>query len=178
MGDYGLYKNSEGYADPTAYEAIRGMAKPGEIWLYKGREVLIIKNQGGYSNVLQLGEYKAGKMCVAGKWYAQPGMISYAFNDLLTERVETLTADDCNEILQEVADALELRLVSEKETGSIAAAVDDRTKANFEKWAKEAHPVVLPVEVDPEKEALKAKCEMLQSMYNDLLGKVIAKVGA
>ena len=43
MADYGLHKNSEGYADPTAYEAIRGMAKPGEVWKYKGREVLIVK---------------------------------------------------------------------------------------------------------------------------------------
>lgn len=47
MADYGLYRNGEGYSDPTAAEAIMGMAKPGEIWEYKGREVLIVKNQGG-----------------------------------------------------------------------------------------------------------------------------------
>ena len=31
--------------------------------------------------------------------------------------------------------------------------------------------------VDEEKEALRAKAELLQNMYNDLLGKVIAKLG-
>lgn len=178
MAEHGAYKNSEGYADPTAYEAIRGMAKPGEIWRYKNRDVLIIKNQGNYSNILQLGTYKKGSMCIAGKWYAQPGMISYAFNDLLAERIETLSVDDCNEILKEVADALELRFAQEEKTRELAAAVDERTLANLKRFKAEAKPVILPVEVDPEKEALKAKVEMLQSMYNDLLASVIAKVGA
>jgi hypothetical protein len=178
MADYGLHKNSEGYADPTAYEAIRGMAKPGEIWTYKERKCLIIKNQGSYSNLLQLGSYKKGSVCVAGKLYAQPGMLSYAFNDLLTERVETLSGEEFNEILKEVADALELRFAHEVETGELVAAVNERTKEKFKQWAAKAEHVVLPVEVDPEKEALKAKVEMLQSMYNDLLAKVIEKVGA
>lgn len=48
MADFGAYKNGEGYADPTAYEAVRGMAKAGEIWTYKDKEVLIVRNQGTY----------------------------------------------------------------------------------------------------------------------------------
>ena len=177
MAEYGAYKNSEGYADPTAYEAIRGMAKPGEIWTYKEREVLIIKNQGSYCNILQLGSYKKDSVEVAGR-YAQPGMLSYAFNDLLTECVQKLTNEEFETICDEVAEALELRIIQEGETAGIAAAIDERTKANFDKWAAEAKPMVLPVEVDPEKEALRAKADLLQNMYNDLLGKVIAKVGA
>lgn len=172
MAEYGLYKNSEGYADPTAYEAIRGMAKPGEIWMYKDREVLIVKNQGSYSNILQLGAYKKSSVEVAGR-YAQPGMLSYAFNDLLAERVETLPDVDFAEILQEVADALGMQTV-----GGIAAANDESTKVDIERLLAREKPVILPVEIDPEKEALKAQVEMLQNMYNDLLGKVIAKVGA
>lgn len=52
MADFGAYKNGEGYADPTAYEAVRGMAKLGEIWTYKDKEVLIVRNQGTYCNIL------------------------------------------------------------------------------------------------------------------------------
>lgn len=173
MGDFGLYKNSEGYADPTAYEAIRGMAKPGEIWEYKGQVVLIVKNQGTYCNILQLGEYKKGSMCIAGKWYTQPGMLSYAFNDLLTKRVETLTADDCNEILQEVADTLELRVVQNWDN---AAGLQQRLFVPLEA-EKEKIEFIDPAK-DAEIAAIKAQNEMLRNMYNDLLGKVIAKVGA
>lgn len=174
MGDFGPYKNAEGYADPTAYEAIRGMAKPGEIWLYKEREVLIVKNQGNYSNILQLGKYKKGCTDVAGR-YAQPGMLSYAFNDLLTDCVDKLTDEEFAAIFEEVAGALQMRLIHGEENGVVA---EERAKENFKKWMAETKPAVFPVEVDPEKEALKAKVEMLQSMYNDLLGKVIEKVGA
>lgn len=171
MAEYGLYKNSEGYVDPTAYEAIRGMAKPGEIWTYKEREVLIVKNQGGYSNILQLGIYKKGCVDVAGR-YAQPGMLSYAFNDLLTAKVEAVTDEEFAAIQEEVAEALGLT----NEPKGIVAAMDERNKENFERWLKEAPVTVL--EADPEKEALRAKVVLLQNMYNDLLGKVIAKVGA
>lgn len=60
MANYGLKKNSEGYADPTAYAAIMGAAKPGEIWSYRGRECLIVKNQGKYSNIIQLSKIGGG----------------------------------------------------------------------------------------------------------------------
>lgn len=172
MAEYGLYKNSEGYADPTAYEAIRGMAKPGEIWVYKDREILIVKNQGSYCNVLQLGSYKKGCIDINGR-YAQPGMISYAFNNLLTERVETLSDDKINTILQEVADALELRVTKNWDN---AAGLQQRLFVPLEA-EKEKIEFIDPAK-DAEIAALKATNEMLQSMYNDLLAKVIAKVGA
>lgn len=168
MAEYGLNKNSEGYADPTACEAIRGMAKPGEIWTYKERECLIIKNQGSYSNILQLGAYKKGSIEVAGR-YAQPGMLSYAFNDLLTECVEKITDAEFSAIREEVADALDIYETA-KHYG------DEAISAEIENLKRTA--VIMPVEVDPEKEALKAKVDLLQNMYNDLLGKVIDKVGA
>lgn len=176
MADYGLHKNSEGYADPTAYEAIRGMAKPGEVWKYKGREVLIVKNQGSYSNILQLGDYKKGSVCVGGRLYAQPGMLSYAFNDLLTERVETLAADDFNEIVQEVADALELRLVHEEDK-TVGQSIADGLRKGFDGVRQLGFSAENEI-LKTENTFLKAQNVMLQNMYNELLAKVIAKVGA
>lgn len=160
MAEYGAYKNSEGYADPTAYDAIRGMAKPGEIWKYKEREILIIKNQGSYCNILQLGSYKKGSIEVAGR-YAQAGMISYAFNDLLSECVEKLTDADFASICEDVSEALGM-------------AVADNREAVFR--ADGDGFIALAPKHDSEKEALKAQNDLLQKMYNDLLGKVIAKV--
>lgn len=166
MAEYGAYKNSEGYADPTAYEAIRGMAKPGEIWTYKEREVLIIKNQGSFCNILQLGSYKKGCVEVAGR-YAQPGMLSYAFSDLLSECVEKLTDADFASICEDVAEALDLQFTPGCENAS-----------NEENTAKREVKIMLHSNADPEREALKAQNDLLQKMYNDLLGKVIAKIGA
>lgn len=173
MGDFGAYRNSEGYADPTAYEAVCGMAKPGEIWTYKEREVLIVKNQGTYCNILQLGAFKKGCIEVAGR-YANPGMLSYAFNDLLTECVQKLTSEEFEAICEDVADALEIDI---KTYENFSKTVGPENNEQAMAALREATAIQL-IEVDPEKEALRAKVELLQNMYNDLLGKVIAKVCA
>lgn len=147
MAEYGLFRNCEGYADPTAYEAILGMAKPGEIWQYKDKEVLIVRNQGSYSNVLQLGRYKEGSVEIAGR-YALPGMLSYVFNTLLIECVEKLTEEETNEVLKEVAAAMGMQF--------------------------EVEPVT--VNFDAEKVALAAKADTLRSMYSELVDKIAAKL--
>ena len=102
MADYGLNRNSEGYSDPTAAEAIKSMAKPGEIYGYKGREVLVVKNQGGYCNILTL-SYDPGKdknsIEVAGR-YTTPGKLSYAFSDKLGAMVERITKDEYDFVLK------------------------------------------------------------------------------
>lgn len=164
MADFGAYKNGEGYADPTAYEAVRGMAKPGEIWSYKDKEVLIVRNQGTYCNILQLGPFKKGSVDVAGR-YANPGMLSYAFNDMLTECVWKVSNEEFEAICDEIAEALNLG----KSHGERTQTFDDPVS-----YAR--HGTVTS-KVDKEKEALRAKAELLQNMYNDLLGKVIAKLG-
>ena len=148
------------------------MAKPGEIWTYKEREVLIVKNQGTYCNILQLGTFKKDCIEVAGR-YANPGMLSYAFNDLLTECVHKLTTAEFEAICEDVADALEIDL---KTYESFSKTVGHENNEQVTAALREAK-VMQIIDVDPEKEALRAKVELLQNMYNDLLGKVIAKVG-
>lgn len=157
MADYGLNKNSEGYSDPTAAEAIKGMAKPGEIWKYKGREVLIIKNQGVYSNILTLSDHtRNGKneeksIEVAGR-YTEPGMLSYAFNSNLGAFVERITKDEYDFVLKEVYIAL----------------------AFFHK----SDPVAdVRPDYEAENKALKKKNSMLRAMYDDLLTKFLDRFG-
>lgn len=173
MAEYGLHKNSEGYADPTAYEAIRGMAKPGEIWIYKERECLIINNQGSYSNILQLGSYKKGSIEISGR-YAQPGMISYAFNDLLTECVEKITDAEFSAIREEVAEAMGMlqRFGEEKEDAS-GSCVDTCLAP---KQIDELKTIIRGKE--DENQRLRGQKELLQNLYTDLLNTVVARVGA
>lgn len=166
MQDYGLYRNSEGYSDPTAAEAIKGMAKPGEIWKYKGREVLIVKNQGAYSNILTLstilGKDKTA-IEVAGR-YTTPGKLNYAFNERLGAMVERITPEELKAVLMAIEDSLHLDIYAE-----------------FKPPVKEATVPFVETAVnkdfEAENKALKKKYSLLRSMYDDLLDKFIENFG-
>lgn len=160
MQDYGLYRNGEGYSDPTAAEAIKGMAKPGEIWKYKGREVLIVKNQGVYSNILTISA-APGKdpttIEVAGR-YTTPGKLNYAFNNLLGAMVERITDGEMKEVL-----------------AAIEASLSIRTEQPIEeKFAR----IVKDTEyesVKTENRKLKKRFEVLRCMYDELLNRFLNK---
>ena len=177
MGDYGLYKNGEDYADPTAAEAIKGMAKPGEIWLYKDREVLIVKNQGTYCNILQLSvKYKRDSVAVAEYW-AQPGMLSYAFNDLLGECIGKLEAEEYNTVVEELAEVLQMPLIPQlvepqREENSGVCADTSWINELVEKQK------ITIREKEDEAQRLRGQVELMKNLYNELLSKVIDKVGA
>lgn len=160
MQDYGLYRNSEGYSDPTAAEAIKGMAKPGEIWKYKGREVLIVKNQGVYSNILTIST-APGKdpttIEVAGR-YTTPGKLNYAFNDRLGAMVERITDGELKEVVSAIEDSLSIRTelpIEEK---------FDRLKESME-----------CANVKTENRRLKKRLEVLRGMYDELLNRFLNK---
>lgn len=188
MAEYGLRKNAEGYSDPTAYEAIKGAAKPGEIWIYKGRECLIIKNHGSYCNILQLGTYKKNSIEVAGQ-YAQPGMISYAFNDLLSEYVNRITTDEFADVLDEMEYTLGLTFI--KEADSMANPIPDPAASReVEKMKHELDEMRVRIKeadsmaheyADRYKEARAAseqyriQLEMLKDMYSDLMEKFLQR---
>ena len=160
MAEYGLYRNSEGYADPTAAEAIKGMAKPGEIWQYKGREVLIVKNQGGYSNILTLSP-APGKdkttIEVAGR-YTTPGKLNYAFNNLLGAMVERIPDGELKEVL-----------------AAIEASLSIRTEQPIEEKFDRLKESVECASLKTENRKLKKRLEVLRGMYDELLNRFLNK---
>lgn len=168
MAEYGLHKNSEGYADPTAAEAIKGRAKPGEIYEYKGREVLIVKNQGGYSNILSLSDHirnsknEKESIEVAGR-YTEPGMLSYAFNSNLGAFVERVSDIEFKCILSEIEASFNLCFYSnvqpEKETYELKVAMDRLNLA------------------EAENKSLKKKLSLIRGMYDELLNRFIDRFG-
>lgn len=163
MPEYGLYKNSEGYADPTYADAIKGMAKAGEIWLYKDREVLIVKNQGTYCNILQLSnKWKPNSIAVA-EFYAQPGMLSYAFNDLLGECVDKLTDDEFRLVTDELTEVLQVPVIT-KEVPKGEECVNTT-------WLHEENEKlrITICEKDKELMKLRGQVELLKDMYSELL---------
>lgn len=165
MKDYGLYKNTEGYSDPTAAEAIKGMPKPGEIWMYKDREVLIVKNQGGYSNILTLSAdpiKNPTAIEVAGR-FTTPGKISYAFNDKLGAMVERISDIEFKCVLAEIEASFNLCVYSDvqaaKETYE-QQVISDRMRL-----------------VEAENKSLKKKLSLIRGMYDELLNRFIDRFG-
>lgn len=175
MADYGLRKNAEGYPDPTAYEALMGMAKPGEIWAYKDKKVLIVKNHGKYCSTLMVGEYKHGSIEVTGG-FVQPSMISYAFNDLLTFCDGKVTEDEFEEVMEEIGAALGIAICREvdgnqnadelnrmrkreKESADLLRIYEEQSKASLEEAVK-----------------CRNQLELLKGMYSELLEKFMQRV--
>lgn len=128
MADYGLKRNGSGYYDETAYKAFMGMAKAGDIWTANDgkKQVLILKNQGEFCNVLTLIDtYKHSRMMEitsAGTYYTDPGMVKYLFNARLGVFVQRLPADEFAKVMEAVEGALGF--------GKQAAPVDCRKEAH------------------------------------------------
>lgn len=184
MADYGLKKNNEGYADPTAYKAITGMQKPGEIWSYKGRDALIIKNQGTFCNILLLGEYnpKGTNIEIHGQ-FTQPNMISYAFNDYLNNYQGRVTPDEFESVLDAIEEALGIDLAPK--AASIAVDTQENRKLKEELDAMTARfketDALLTAHMEmcatAENAATKYRIqlEMMQQMYSDLMEKFLQR---
>lgn len=175
MGDFGFYKNSEGYADPTAAEAIKGMMKPGEIWAYNGKEVLVIKNQGGYSNILTLTERPSRDMNVievAGR-YTVPGMLSYAINTKFSHSVERLSPGEFIVVLSAVEDALGTQMQTE-------ATHEQKDELEFLREVEAVHEEQKAKIMDLAKknDILARKLSLIRGMYDELLNKFIDKFGS
>lgn len=115
MADYGMTRNASGYRDDTAYKALMGMAKPGDVWTAKdGRQkVLILKNQGSFCNCLRLVDSQVHQRCIevnsAGAMYTDPAMLQYLFNEYLGTFVQRLPASEFDRVLDAVEDALTFR---------------------------------------------------------------------
>lgn len=118
MADYGVCRNGSGYKDETAYKAIMGAAKPGDVWTEGDKLVLILRNQGAFCNVLMLREEQVHSRMmeiVSGKvFYTDPAMLKFTFCERLGQFVQKLPRDVFARVLDEVANALNFEAVKPK----------------------------------------------------------------
>lgn len=189
MAEYGLYKNAEGYADPTPYQAIKNMVKPGEIWTFQKKdnteaEVLIVAFGDNIATILYLmDEYKDGCVECALKW-VNPRMLNWSWGGFLSKRVKKLTDDEFDQILDVVEDALEIQ-IPVKEVEPDPAASREIVEMKHELDAlycryKEADSMAGKYaeaykQANNEAEKLKIQLEMLKGMYSDLMEKFLQR---
>lgn len=111
-----MNRNGSGTYDGTAYKAIMGMPKSGEIWTYGSneKEVLVIKNHGTLCTVLTLLNERKHQCCIEvasrAMKYTDPRMVQYAFNDGFGSFVKALPDEAFDAVLDEIEDALSLNI--------------------------------------------------------------------
>lgn len=116
--EFKMNRNGSGAYDGTAYKALMGAPKPGEVWMYRNgnieREVLVINNHGTFCSILFLLDENKDNQSVqivsrSLKW-AKPHMLTYAFNQYFGEMVKKLPDADFDNVLDAIEDALDLNI--------------------------------------------------------------------
>ena len=121
MADYGMAYNGSGYVDSTAYRAIMGAPKPGDIWTEGDKLILILKNQGAFCNVLMLREESVHSRMieiVSGKrFYTDPAMLKFTFCERMGQYVQRLPKEVFEDVLKHVVCELDfaMQLKSKRE---------------------------------------------------------------
>lgn len=158
MAEFNLRKNGEGYADPTPWKAFNEINE-GEIYEYNGKEVLILRVQSNFCNILVLSKENDGfdtinvtSRCIM---HTDPAMVSYAFKNKLGGFIKKIPDDEFETVLRKVEAALMLEIVRVKE-------IVNTTPTYQEKELKEP-------------ETHTEDCSIYKQLYEELLEKVMKK---
>ena len=184
-------KNSEGYSDPTPYQAIKGMIKPGEVWEIRDKnsekaEVLVIAVNDDVCNIVYLrDEYKSDCFeCVGSglKWF-NPRMLNWTWAKFMTKRVRKLDIKEFAAISMEIEKVLAVK-ISREAFITVNPNEVDALKKELDAMhcrAKEADSMAIQyatecTEALDKCKKLEVQLEMLKGMYSDLMDKFLQKV--
>lgn len=117
--EFKMNRNASGYYDETAYKAIQGMAKTGEIYECGHKVVLIIKNHGNHCTALTLLEQDSDNCTIIDslnhKFYTDPSRVQYVYTNMLGQCVDVIEAESFKIVLEEIEYALGFYNLHEKE---------------------------------------------------------------
>lgn len=189
MSDFGERRNSEGYWDPTPYQAIKNMVKAGEVWSYLKKdgsdcEVVVIASNGAIANILYLvDEHKEGCVECLDKW-VNPRMINWAWTSTLGKCVCKMPESEFKQVLELIEDGLSVKVGKE-----IEEDIDyGEEPSNLRKSLEEAQFKLLTfaqeitkkgeliLASDNEIKTLRIQLDMMKSMYSDLMEKFLQRV--
>ena len=182
--EYGINRNGSGYADPTAYDAIKNIMKSEEKTMnfYRGdivdfelnnglsKEAVILSVHDNYSSVVVLWDKEKPYIVnCRGMKYTDPGMVQYVFNDKITGFVRSMSDQEYADIMQAVVDSLGYE------------APEQVKKAEVKEAAPEEF--IPPVAVDgpfniafrEEMVQIKAERNVYKELYENLINSMIAK---
>ena len=195
MDNFAEKKNSEGYSDPTPYQAINNMVKPGEIWTFKKKdnteaEVLVVAFSEKIATILFLmDEYKDGCVeCVSDSlMWVNPRMLNWTWNGYLNKRIRKLSVQEFNQIGLELEKVLAVKIG--KEADHMANPVPDpAASAELEAVKRECDVLRLRAreadrmaakhaeghaQAEKKAEKLEIQLALMKEMYADLMNKFL-----
>lgn len=188
-------KNGEGYSDPTPYQAIKNMVKPGEIWTFQKKdyteaEVLVVGFGDNIATILYLmDEYKEG--CIecfskSQKW-VNPRMLNWTWAGYLNKCVRKLDDREFKWITAQVEKVLSVKVGNEADAVENTAFTPDRAaeivamKHELDAMRireKEAETVAENHAkahrlAEKESEKLRIQLALMKEMYADLMDKFL-----
>ena len=177
-----LKRNGSGYYDGTPYNAVLCNPEAGDVYESGINKVyLILKNHGKFSIALALfsslnptnnttHEIVVDESGGSRRYYTNPAMLQYVFNDIFKNRVGTLDQDIFLGLMEIVGDNLGVSVkVSKEPTDEQAKLIDDLIQKN-ERLNKEVQSV-RNIEYTSQDAAF------YKRMYYELLDRIIGKGG-
>lgn len=179
-------RNGEGYFDPTAYLAIRSMAKEERMKEFKAgdiveietqyttKEAVIVAAHGTYATVLQLNENEPRENAFEIRsrqiMWADTGKVGYCFEDKITGLVRTLSNDEMTSMLEAVAETLGISAETKREPDTQAGQMAAHNGPHAdEELLEKIH------KVEAECCRAEAQAEVYRGMYADLLERVLGE---
>ena len=144
-----MNRNGSGAYDGTAYKAMMGAPKPGEIWMHKNgyteKEVLVVQNHGTVCTVITLVDERKNNDCIEivskSIKYCVPYMLQYAFNQSFGEFVKKMPDADFDKVLDAIEDALDLNINRQDEEVNEAVEVLEQKITELEALLAKAQEV-------------------------------------
>lgn len=190
-----VYRNSEGYYDPTAGEALSRMGgakmqrvEAGEIWEVEPKygpnfEMLVIKPSQNYATGLRLTD-EPTENCVSIEAmaikYSDVGRPIYTYNDMFVRFVKALKPNEFARVKREMAETLDLitdEPTQDKPVGFTQDDIDRAVAAAKKEWDNSVKPLPIPeksLDEAIEIAQYKTKAEVFEKLYRELLTKVTA----
>ena len=183
-------KNSEGYSDPTPYQAIKNMIKPGEVWTSQRKdgvdaEVLVVAFNDNVATILHMmDEYKDGCIEVVGsdvKW-VNPRMLNWSWGGYLGKRVRKLDLQEFAQVSMEIEKILAVKIQREAVV-TVNPNEVDKLKAELNHLTsrlKEANDIAVKYETrlkeaESDSEKYKIQLDLMKTMYADLMEKFLQR---
>ena len=143
MGEFKMSGNSSGYYDETAYKAISGAAKSGEVWEYSNnygtnQTFLIIKNHGNICTALRLVDEPTAECVEVYEMHTDPRMLQYIYNTNLARYVHSLSAGEFRSILDTISECLNIKIEAKTPTDGAEKAKPQAKEAVNQRKARSA----------------------------------------
>lgn len=199
MIDKELWLNGSGYADPTAYKAMKGVMddmrdRIGEVWevnTNKGTKTVLVvaKKEGAYALLDMFDEpkrYTDITVNLNGEdWHTNSVMFSYCLDDRFAEKVGTLSEDDFNMALEIIGRTFDVPMMPDPTENDLlenlrkklehAAKLLDEKDEEIKQLSGELQDVILNEKPSADMVRLEVERDLYKNLYEQTLERLLVR---